>query len=65
MAHDYIPKTDAELLAFARNLYAYALGNYERWQVPDPKAKAEELPSVFQTGAVRDFQWGEDMYGRV
>jgi hypothetical protein len=31
----------------------------------EPKAKAEEMPSVFQTGAVRDFQWGEDMYGKV
>jgi hypothetical protein len=31
----------------------------------EPKAKAEEMPSVFQTGAVKNFQWDEEMYGKV
>jgi hypothetical protein len=31
----------------------------------EPRAKAEEMPSVFQTRAVREFQWGEDSYGKV
>jgi hypothetical protein len=28
--HDYIPGPEDDLLAFAKKLYAYALGNYER-----------------------------------
>jgi len=31
----------------------------------EPKAVAKEMPSVFQTGTVRDFQWAEEDYGKV
>jgi hypothetical protein len=31
----------------------------------EPRAKAEDMPSVFQTGTVKEFQWGEDCYGKV
>jgi hypothetical protein len=31
----------------------------------DPKALAEDMPSEFQTSPVRDFQWGEELYGKV
>ena len=93
MTHDYIPKNDDELFSFAKNLYAYALLNFARWQIPsfqtflrtgnkpppplvkgaafahrlqepeEAPAKAEEMPSVFQT--VKNFQWGEESYGKA
>ena len=28
-------------------------------------AKAEEMPSVFQTGTVKNFQWDEEQYGKA
>ncbi|MDR0525009.1 MAG: hypothetical protein LBG90_03965 [Spirochaetaceae bacterium] len=31
----------------------------------DPKASAEDLPSSFQTGAVKTFQWPEEDYGKI
>jgi hypothetical protein len=31
----------------------------------DPKARADDMPSVFQTSAVKNFQWLEADYGKV
>ena len=28
-------------------------------------ARAEDMPSVYQTGAVKDFQWGAEVYGKT
>ncbi|MDR3337753.1 MAG: hypothetical protein LBT16_11160 [Treponema sp.] len=47
--HDYIPKTDGELLSFAKNLYAYALANFTRWEVPSPQAMLEAPVAAFET----------------
>lgn len=53
--HDYIPKTDSELLQFAKTLYAYALANYARWGVPSPQTSLEALITAFET-ALTAFQ---------
>jgi hypothetical protein len=34
----YIPRGDGPSLEFAKNLYAYALINFDRWNVPSPRA---------------------------
>jgi hypothetical protein len=47
--HDYIPRNDDELLAFAKNLYAYALANYTRWQIPSPQAYLEAPIAAFES----------------
>ncbi|MDR3312080.1 MAG: hypothetical protein LBS64_02985 [Spirochaetaceae bacterium] len=31
----------------------------------EPKARADDMPSVFQAPAVKNFQWGEADYGKV
>jgi hypothetical protein len=31
----------------------------------EPKARAEDMPSVFHVSAVKDFQWPEEDYGKV
>jgi hypothetical protein len=31
----------------------------------EPRARAEDMPSEFQSGTVRDFQWPEEAYGKV
>jgi hypothetical protein len=49
MSHDYIPKNDDELLVFTENLYAYALANYTRWQVPSPQAFLEAPIAAYKT----------------
>ena len=49
MAHDYIPKNDDELLVFAEHLYAYALANYTRWQVPSPQSFLEAPIAAYKT----------------
>jgi hypothetical protein len=49
MAHDYIPKNDDELLVFTENLYAYALANYTRWQVPSPQSFLEAPIAAYKT----------------
>ena len=49
MAHDYIPKNDDELLVFTENLYAYALANYTRWQVPSPQSFLEAPVAAYKT----------------
>jgi hypothetical protein len=45
--HDYIPRPDAELLTFAKNLYVYALANYARWGVPGPQAMLDAAVAAF------------------
>ncbi|MDR1410581.1 MAG: hypothetical protein LBI91_00070, partial [Spirochaetaceae bacterium] len=50
--HDYIPGSEDDLLAFAKNLYAYALGNYERWQVPGPKPFLEDPITAFESALI-------------
>ena len=47
--HDYIPRNDDELLVFAENLYAYALVNYTRWQVPSPQSFLEAPIAAYKT----------------
>ncbi|MDR0600019.1 MAG: hypothetical protein LBG84_08070 [Treponema sp.] len=47
--HDYIPYRDPDLLAFAKNLYAYALANAARWSAPSPQAALEALIAAFET----------------
>ena len=43
--HDYIPKGDASLLAFAKTLYAYAPANFALWSVPSPNNKVAPIYS--------------------
>ena len=47
--HDYIPRNADELLAFAKNLYAYALANYTRWQIPSPQAYLDAPITAFES----------------
>jgi hypothetical protein len=47
--HDYIPGTDAGLLAFAKTLSAYALANFARWGMPSPEAMLDAPLSAFET----------------
>jgi hypothetical protein len=47
--HDYIPWVDAELLLFAKTLYAYALANFARWVVISPQGMLEPLIDAFET----------------
>jgi hypothetical protein len=35
---DYVPRPDERFLEWAKNLAAYSLQNYTRWQVPSPDA---------------------------
>ena len=47
--HDYIPKNDDDLLAFAKNFYAYALANYARWQIPSSQPYLEAPIAAFES----------------
>jgi hypothetical protein len=47
--HDYIPKIEARLPPFAKNLYAYALANYARWGAPGPETMLEAAIDAFDT----------------
>jgi hypothetical protein len=49
---DYIPKTDADVIVFAKNLYDYALANCERWSVASPKDMLETQITAFETALV-------------
>ena len=60
--HDYIPATDAGLLPFAKNLYAYALANFARWSVPSPQTVLETAITAFET-ALAAYQ--EPNHGKV
>jgi hypothetical protein len=46
---DYIPWKSADLLLFASTLYAYALLNFVRWNVPSPQSILEALIGTFET----------------
>jgi hypothetical protein len=44
--HDYIPKTDADLLTFVKNMYAYALVHASRWGVPSSLYNYTPFPAI-------------------
>ncbi|MDR2795540.1 MAG: hypothetical protein LBB47_02365 [Spirochaetaceae bacterium] len=45
---NYIPNGDGPFLEFAKNLYAYALINFDRWSVPSPQAGFEALLTAYE-----------------
>jgi hypothetical protein len=45
---DYIPRGDGPFLEFAKTLYAYALANFSRWQVPSPQTDLETLLADYE-----------------
>jgi hypothetical protein len=47
--HDYIPKTDGDLMVFARNLNTYAAENYEKWKVPSSADFLEALITTYDS----------------
>jgi hypothetical protein len=49
---DYIPKTDADLIVFAKNLYDYALANFVRWSVLSPREMLEDPIAAYETALV-------------
>jgi hypothetical protein len=46
---DYVPRADAPFLEFAKNLYAYTLANFARWQIPTPQTELEPLLTAYET----------------
>ena len=61
-SHDYIPRSDGNLLPFARGLLAYALANHGRWEVPSPAPLLEAAINAFDY-ALAAFQ--EPNHGKV
>jgi hypothetical protein len=45
---DYIPRGYGPFLEFAKNLYAYALANFNRWSIPSPQADLEALLTGYE-----------------
>ncbi|MDR0598691.1 MAG: hypothetical protein LBG84_01225 [Treponema sp.] len=46
---DYLPHGDSEFLEWVKNLYAYCLANYSRFQIPSPQAALGGLLGDFET----------------
>ena len=74
--HDYIPWNDDELLVYVRNLYADALGNFERWQVTsgkgrhavtalNPRTGSKQKPPFVKGVAFAHRVRGAEVYGKV
>ena len=61
-SHDYIPRSDRNLLPFAHNLLTYALANHARWEVPSPVPLLEAAINAFDY-ALATFQ--EPNHGKV
>jgi hypothetical protein len=45
---DYIPSSDEKFLEFSKNLTAYALTNFTRWNVPSPQAEIQPLFAAYE-----------------
>jgi hypothetical protein len=45
---DYVPRGDAPFLEWVKNLYAYALANFDRWKVPTPQTDLEPLLTAYE-----------------
>jgi hypothetical protein len=45
---DYIPRKDGVFVEFSKVLYAYALTNFARWQIPSPQPTLEALLTDYE-----------------
>jgi hypothetical protein len=48
-SHGYIPANDGQFLEWARNLYQYALQNFQKWSVPSPQMSLQAPLGDFET----------------
>jgi hypothetical protein len=59
---DYIPTNDGQFLAWAKNLYAYALARFSGWLIPSPQLTLEAPLAGFETALAK---LDDPNYGKV